>query len=128
MTSVIVIDTSVLLANILGEKGGEHMETMDGPSYMSAVNAAEVRSKLSDKGMPVELADGIFERFDVRVVDFTDADSRCVAVLRSFTRTAGLSIADRACLALGQRLNAVVITGDRIWKDLPLQVKVELIR
>jgi ribonuclease VapC len=128
MTSMVVVDASVLLANILGEEGGEHMEAMDGPSYMSAINAAEVRSKLSDKGMPLELADGIFERFDIRVVDFTDADSRSVATLRPLTRSSGLSIADRACLALGQRLNAVVITGDRIWKELPLQVKVELIR
>jgi ribonuclease VapC len=128
MTSMVVVDASVLLANILGEEGGEHMESIDGPSYMSAVNAAEVRSKLSDKGMPLELADGIFERFDVRVVDFTDADSRSVATLRPLTRSSGLSIADRACLALGQRLKAVVITGDRIWKELPLQVQVELIR
>jgi PIN domain nuclease of toxin-antitoxin system len=49
-------------------------------------------------------------------------------MLRPPTKHKGLSLADRACLALGQQLNLPVITADRVWKELDLEVEVRLVR
>lgn len=58
----------------------------------------------------------------------TDADCIEIALLRPLTKARGLSLADRACLALARRLNVPVVTADREWADLNLGVIVQLIR
>ena len=49
-------------------------------------------------------------------------------LLRVPTGHLGLSLADRACLALGQRLNLPVYTADRVWAQLQLSIPIHLIR
>ena len=48
--------------------------------------------------------------------------------LRSVTRHAGLSLGDRACLALGDRLGCPVVTADRVWASLDVGVAIVVIR
>ena len=40
----------------------------------------------------------------------------------------GLSLGDRACLALALKLNLPALTTDRIWENLNLSVQVQVIR
>jgi PIN domain nuclease of toxin-antitoxin system len=40
----------------------------------------------------------------------------------------GLSLADRACLALAIALNAPVYTADRKWKNLNVGISIRMIR
>ena len=44
------------------------------------------------------------------------------------TRPFGLSLGDRACLALALDRKATVYTTDKAWKSLPLDLKIEVIR
>jgi ribonuclease VapC len=59
---------------------------------------------------------------------FTPEDGEMAGKLWSQTRSNGLSLGDRACLALGMRLEATVLTGDRAWQSLNLAVDIRMIR
>lgn len=122
-----VLDASALLALINTEEGSGHVVTVLDSASMSTVNIAEVLSKLNDFGLPAELAEHIIDRLGIAVEAF-DADhaARC-ARLRASTKSLGLSLGDRACLALAQALDATAVTADQTWESIP-NVKVKLIR
>jgi ribonuclease VapC len=127
--SIAVLDSSAVLAVILEEPGAEVVRALTASAkVISAVNFEEVRTKLIDRGMRSHEALDALSKMRLQVEAFTDADAVKASDLRTATKEAGLSLGDRACLALGQRLNAVVVTADRVWKDLQVRVRVELIR
>ena len=114
-----VIDSSVLIAISKGEPGAElAMELLlTNDCVISAVNLAEVGTKLIDFGLPErELSRGL-SQFSLDVVDF-DAEQATCAALRANTRAQGLSLGDRACLALARGMQGVAVTADRAWADL----------
>ncbi len=127
--SIAVLDSSAVLAVILEEPGAEVVRALtSSQNVISAVNFEEVRTKLIDRGLrPFEALEAM-SKLRLQVEVFTDADAVMASDLRIVTKDAGLSLGDRACLALGQRLGAVVVTADRIWKELQVRVRVELIR
>jgi ribonuclease VapC len=128
MTPKYVLDASVLLASILGEPGRERVLELEETAFVSAVNMAETRSKLSDKGLSADDIELSLDALDKIVVDFGDGDAIGVATLRKSTRTAGLSLGDRACLALARRLGATALTADRNWSSVDMPIKIEVIR
>ena|SRR6266436_6589449 len=93
---------------------------------ISAVNLSEVLARLQEIGMPED--DVAVARLNLRVVAFDELQARATAQLRSLTRHFGLSPADRACLALGDRLRCAVVTADRIWASLDVGVEIVVIR
>jgi len=95
---------------------------------ISAVNLCEVLSKLHDDGLSEAQADAAVSAMDLRVVPFDELQARSAARLRAVTRHAGLSLGDRACLALGERLRCPVVTADRVWANLDIGVEVVVIR
>ncbi|MCH8107912.1 MAG: type II toxin-antitoxin system VapC family toxin [Chloroflexi bacterium] len=129
-----VLDASAMLAYLQGETGAATVaEAITGGALISALNWAEVLSKVAEEGQdPEELvarleAQGLLARA-VEVVPLTEADATIIARLRLPTRSAGLSLGDRACLALGMRLHVPVLTADRSWAGLDLDVEVRLLR
>lgn len=82
---------------------------------ISAVNLSEVAAKLAESGMPEEAIRGALEGLAIDVHDLGRELAFRTAMLRPQTKHKGLSLADRACLALGQRLDLAVITADRAW-------------
>jgi PIN domain nuclease of toxin-antitoxin system len=123
-----VIDASAFLAIIRGELGADRASARIRGASMSTVNASEALMRGAEKGTPLDLMREFLAFQDVRLVDF-DADLAVrAALLRPSTKRAGLSFADRACIATAIRLNATVVTADRIWADLDLPCPVELIR
>jgi len=127
--SRVILDASAILAVIHREQGFEKL-TPDvlARATVSTVNLAEVQSKLVSSGWPSaqawEDAMGLVQE----VLPFTADHARLVGNLIAETRTLGLSLADRACLALGLSLKAPVYTADRSWKNLKLGLQVHLIR
>lgn len=115
-----VFDSSALLALIFDEPGAAKVEALlaEGDSVISAANLAEVLAKLVDQGMGQAEIEGIRESLPIRVDPLSAAHASVAGHLRRSTRTLGLSLGDRCCLALAQALDASVITADRAWKSL----------
>lgn len=123
-----VYDSSALLAIILGEPGADVASANITNAMVSSVNLAEIFSRAEDKGIPADKTERFLIGKEVRFVDF-DADlARVVGAMRAKTRSRGMSIGDRACIALALRERATIMTADRIWAELDLPCKVELIR
>jgi PIN domain nuclease of toxin-antitoxin system len=126
---VTVLDASALLAYLLDEAGADAVEhALAQEAAIGAVNLAEVLSKLSDAGEDTDRAmDGI-TILSLEIVPF-DADLAVASGrLRLVTVHAGLSLGDRACLALGRALGRRVLTADAAWLGLVPDVDVEMIR
>jgi ribonuclease VapC len=126
-----VLDTSALLA-ILNEEIGidqlpSELELLSG-AVMSTMNLAEAQSKLVDNGIPSEEAwEAIHAALHESVV-FDQAQAKLIGDLISQTRSLGLSLGDRACLALAMTLNAPVYTADRQWGKLEIGIPIHVIR
>ena len=113
-----VLDSSALLAVIYDEPGQDVVRAALPDAIMSMVNVAEVISKLRERGFSQPEACASVEAYDLEMVDF-DFEQACVAAdLRMTTRSAGLSLGDRACLALSKMRGVPAITADRAWIGL----------
>jgi PIN domain nuclease of toxin-antitoxin system len=126
--SKIVLDASALLAILNQEPGSDQWADAVAGAAVSAVNLSEVIGKLVDLGVPEDDIRQVIEPLDLDVAPFGDAEAWTAGLLRSSTRTAGLSLGDRACLALGQRMRLPVLTADQTWKSLKIGVQVRLMR
>ena len=122
-----VLDTSAFLAVFKNEPGADQVIAVLHDCLMSAVNAAEVYTKLTEWGMPPEQRDQAFALVPARIVDF-DADlARTTGDLRTQTKSLGLSLGDRACLALARRENLPAVTADQAWAKIDAGAKVAVI-
>ena len=100
---------------------------MDG-SVLSAVNVAEVVQKLVDDGVPDINIRASIDELPCRIMPLDLALGFEIGFLRQSTRHRGLSLGDRACLALARREGLPVLTADRAWAELDLGIEVVLIR
>ena len=128
MSQGAVLDASAVLALLQDEPGAAVVEDVLGDAAMSSVNWAEVAGSLAARGLPAtELRESV-EALGISVLAFDVLDADATGELLPSTRDAGLSLADRACLALASRLDAPALTADRAWLDLELCVDVHCIR
>jgi len=111
----IVLDASALLALLLGEPGAEQVATSIPQAVMSAVNLSEVVAKLVEWGAPADGARENLGAMDMEIHAFDEDLAHMAGELRRSTRDRGLSLGDRACLALATQLGAVALTADRSW-------------
>lgn len=123
-----VIDASVVLAWLLAERGGDAIEADGGPYCLSSVNLAEVLTKSVDRGLAVGEVMRLMKRLPIEHHDYARDAAAVSAELRAATRAHGLSLGDRACLALGQRLQLPVLTADAAWAAFDIGIDVRLIR
>ena len=125
----IVLDASSLLALIQQEGGAELVKSVLKVSIMSAVNVAECLTVLQRTGFTPQEASVLIEDIVSIIVPFDIEQARCVAELQSRTQHKGLSLGDRACIALGIKLEAPIYTADKIWAELKLDgADIKLIR
>jgi len=127
MTSV-VLDASALLALLLNEAGAETVKARLPGAFISGVNYAEVLTRSIDLGKRQEETIHQIGRLRLDHWPFDAEQAVIAASLREATRPRGLSLADRACLALALSRQLPVLTADREWQDLDVGVKIELIR
>ncbi len=123
-----VLDSSALLALLFKEAGGETVIGHLPGSLMSAVNLSEVICKTAESGMTPEESGRLLTEFPCEIVDFDNEQAYLTASLRVQTRRHGLSLGDRACLALGMKTGCSVVTADQKWDACGLDVKVIQIR
>jgi PIN domain nuclease of toxin-antitoxin system len=105
-----------------------HQALLKGEVFVSSVNVVEVLTKLIDRDATYEDAVTALEELQLICVDVTTNHALRAAALRVQTRSLGLSVGDRACLALGIALGHPVLTADRAWSTLELPVAIVQIR
>lgn len=123
-----VLDASALLALLLEEAGADRVAEIADGATISAVNLSEVGARCSDLGIDLDTLFDKMSKMRLIVVPFDRVQSETAAKLRAATRNAGLSLGDRACLALAQIKTMPVLTADRAWQSLDLDLPIELIR
>jgi PIN domain nuclease of toxin-antitoxin system len=119
-----VIDASAALAWILDEPGSDRVAPHLVDGLMSAVNLSEIVARLVRAGADPMRAHYLGSRIVPFDVDLADRAGRLWPV----TAALGLSLGDRACLALAQREQLPVLTADRAWAELSLGVDVIVVR
>ncbi len=124
-----VLDASAVLALLHKESGYEFVSKIISSSLISAVNYAEVASKLVDFGVKQDDILDLLSEIGFNIVNFDkDMADKCFEI-RVITKPLGLSLGDRACLALAMLRNATAVTSDQTWKKLPKKYcKIECIR
>jgi ribonuclease VapC len=122
------LDASAILADLHGEPGGETVRASIESSVISAVNLAEVITKLIDNGMTAEQAWSLSDQLNCEVLDADRRRAGAAGALHAKTRRTGVSLGDRFCLALAEELGEPALTADRRWKELDLGIQVQLIR
>jgi ribonuclease VapC len=125
---VIVLDSSALLAMLFFELGCERVAQLVPRSCMSTVNLAEVLGRLARDGRAVDKAIDLIEEMGIAWIDFDREVAIGAAALLLPTVPWGLSLGDRACLALARLRNLPAVTADRAWAKLGLGISIEVIR
>ena len=122
-----VLDASAILAVLFREPGAEVVEAHYEEGLVSSVNLSEVAAKLSDCGMTSVEARDLLSGLGLEVRAFDEALAYSAGALREATRSRGLSLGDRACLALGIAESVPVVTVDRNWSHVSGKAGVEVV-
>lgn len=123
-----VLDASALLAMLHGEPGGKAVQGVVHTAVMSSVNWSEVAQKSLERQVEVNGLRRDLEALGLKIVPFSVNQAERTALLRSQTRHLGLSLGDRACLALASELRLPAVTTDRTWGDLEFEVEIRVTR
>jgi ribonuclease VapC len=125
----IVLDASAILAVINDEPGAEKLSPdLLARAVAGTVNLAEVQTKLVSRGWTSAQAWEDATSPVREVLAFDEEQARIAGDLVAETRHLGLSLGDRACLALGMALKIPVYTAEKSWKRLKVGVRVHVIR
>ncbi len=125
-----MLDASALLALLLDEPGAGRVTALLDDAAISAVNLSEVVGQYARRGIAVSEIRRMLSLFSIQVIPFDDALAFDAGLLVPKTKSAGLSLGDRACLALALQLGATALTADRSWSRISraIGVEIELIR
>ena len=124
-----VLDSSAVLALFFAEPGSQvTARLLNEPTLLGTVNLAETHAKLIERGRTPEDAWTAIISLGCEIVPLRESQARIAAELIAITRSYGLSLGDRACLALARERKAKVYTTDRNWKNLNLGIEIEVIR
>lgn len=122
-----VYDTSAIMAHLHNERGWELVRAaLMRTGYMSAVNIAELVTKLAASGMSEEEIRLTVGPLNLIHVEFDTETAFIAGLLRPATKEAGLSLGDRACLAVGIQRQLPVLTADQAWRRVPIEVDVQI--
>jgi len=115
-----VLDSSAVLSLLFEEPGHAYVESVLDTSAISAVNLSEVLAKLGRNGADPRQAVSIMDSLSLTVLDWTEEMASDASDLSVLGWKYGLSLGDRACLALARSIKVPALTADRAWKKLGL--------
>lgn len=121
-----VVDASVVLAWLQDEPGADAAEPMLIEGVIGAANWSEVLQKARRAGVDSEQVARLLTSFGLEVADVTQTDGERAAAL--WRRGSSLSLADRLCLAIAERLALPVATTDAAWRTTDAMATVTVIR
>ena len=125
-----VLDASALLAFLQREPGAGSVRAVLGSALMSTVNWTEVIQKAADSEREAAELRAALESLGLALEPFSAAQAGIAGLLRRTTAALGLSLGDRACLALAIEKGERILTADRVWERLrpEVGVRIEVIR
>ena len=123
-----VLDASALLAWLQREPGAGSVKAVLGGALMSTVNFAEVVQKVADSQDEAAELRVALESLGLAIEPFTATQAGIAGSLRGPTSELGLSLGDRACLALAIEKGETILTADRIWRRLDVGIGIDVIR
>ncbi len=126
--SEVVLDASALLALLNAEKGADLVQDWLPEAVISAVNLAEVVTRLAALGMPENEIRDSLALLGLEVVPFDEIQAFLAGLIYPQVQPYGLSLGDRACLALARASGAPALTADRAWRDAGLNIDIRVIR
>lgn len=124
----LILDASSILALLNSEKGAEIVQQALPDAKISTVNLAEVVTRLTLIGMSFTEIEQVMNLLGLESVVFDEEQALQAGIMATMTQEFGLSLGDRACLALGVLTNTPVLTADRAWQNVSLPVEIKLIR
>lgn len=113
-----LLDASALLAWLNGERGADEVEPLLDRSAISTVNLSETIQKSLDRGVDVKGLRADLEALGILLVPFEVEDAESAAALWMGTKELGLSLGDRACLAIALRFDLPAVTADKVWANI----------
>jgi len=128
LAKVAVLDSSAILAVLFQEPGKDAVLQVMKGALLSTVNLAETHAKLLLRGIDARFAWSRLLSLECELCFFDDEQARLAGELIAQSRPYGLSLGDRACLALGLARKGTVYTTDREWTRLGLGLRIEVIR
>lgn len=121
-----VLDASAILAVVYREPGHEAVRPHLRAAACSLTNIAEVATKLAENGVERSEVQSLIGAFEFECHGFQYGDAIEIGFMRPLTKSAGLSLGDRACLHLSKKLGLPAITADRSWAQVADAVGVEI--
>lgn len=123
---MIVLDASALLAYLFREPGHEIVANYIEDACISTVNLSEVVGRFIRDGIDATPLIQHLEKTSITFVPFSQEQALRTAELIPSTKPYGLSLGDRACLALATTRNLAALTADSVWSGLE-EINVEII-
>lgn len=124
--SALILDASVVLAAILGEWGGDAVFDRLDEAAICTVNVAEVYTYASINALSTLAIDAFFEETGIEIVPFSHEQALVAGRIAAVTKTSGLSLGDRSCLALAIVRDAEVLTADHPWEKIARAVGLKI--
>ncbi len=126
----IVIDAAALMALLLDEPGADIVAGIIRGASISTVNISECCARGVERGATADAVLAMIADYEIYIIDCDLAQATEAARLREPTRTAGLSLGDRMCLALARLRGGTIYTADRRMGSLDgkLGIDIRLIR
>ena len=109
------IDSSALLAMIGNEPGAEAIAAILPDCVVSTVSIAEAAAKLKEHNVSTAPLERALAESHVEIAPFSELQARLCGELRRATKSRGLSLGDRACLALSLDRGLTAVTADAAW-------------
>lgn len=128
MNSPIVLDASALLCLLNDEAGADRVANILTRSVIGATNLGEVVSKLRERGLTLAEVQEVLGGLHLDVRPLSAAQAMTIGDLRPATRPLGLSLGDRACLALAIELGAELYTTDAALARAEVSIAVTNVR
>jgi PIN domain nuclease of toxin-antitoxin system len=110
----IVLDASAILAFVQDEAGADLVEAALGNEpRCGAANWSEVAQKVLSAGRDWDLVRALLVSYGLQIEPVEAVDAEWAA--KRWSRGEGLSLGDRLCLALAERVDCDVLTADTAW-------------
>ena len=128
MANKFILDASALLVLIYNEKADCDIGNYLSNSVMHIVNISEVLTVLYRDGMPVEIAEDMIKSMLPEIIYSSFKEASEAAQIKCANKKYGISSGDSFCLAAAKMHNYTIVTADKIWKDLDLNLEIILVR